>query len=57
MVDGFRTAEVEQWAAQNLQPGTTVNTDGLACYKGVAAGCEHKPHVTGGGKQGCETPA
>ncbi len=57
VVDGFRTAEVEQWAAQNLQPGTTVNTDGLACFKGLeAAGCEHKPHVTGGGKQGCETP-
>ena len=57
VVDGFRTAEVEQWAAQNLQPGTTVNTDGLACFKEVeAAGCEHKPHVTGGGKQGCETP-
>ena len=57
VVAGFRTAEVAQWAAQHLQPGTTVNTDGLACFKGLeAAGCEHKPHVTGGGKQGCETP-
>ena len=57
VVDGFRTAEVAQWAAQQVRPGTTVHTDGLACFKGLeAAGCEHKPHVTGGGKQGCETP-
>ncbi len=57
VVDGFRTAEVAQWAAQHVRPGTTVHTDGLACFQGLeAAGCEHKPLVTGGGKQGCETP-
>ena len=41
----------------NLQPGTTVKTDGLGCFQGItAAVCEHKPRVTGGGKAGCETP-
>ena len=37
--------------------GSQNKTPMLACFKGLeAAGCEHKPHVTGGGKQGCETP-
>ena len=57
VVERFRKVEVEQWAKENLRPGTTVNTDGLGCFRGVeAAGCEHKPRVTGGGKSGCETP-
>ena len=42
---------------QNLEPGSVVHTDGLGCFRGVeAAGCEHKPRVTGGGKAGCENP-
>ena len=57
VVRGFRKDEVAQWAGQNLQPGTVVHTDGLGCFRGVeAAGCEHKPRVTGGGKAGCEVP-
>ena len=36
---------------------SVVHTDGLGCFRGVeAAGCEHKPRVTGGGKAGCEVP-
>ena len=36
--------EVERWAKQNSQPGTTMNTDGLGCFRRVAAAdCEHKP--------------
>ena len=57
VVGGFRKNEVAQWAGQKLQPGTVVNTDGRGCFRGVeAAGCEHKPRVTGGGKAGCEVP-
>ena len=58
VVDGFRKNVVEQWAGQNLEPGSVVHTDGLGCFRGVeAAGCEHKPRVTGGGKAGCEISA
>lgn len=42
----------------HLRPGTVVRSDGLHCFRGVqAAGCEHQPHVTGGGKGSCEPPA
>ena len=48
MVGRFRKVEVEQWAREDLGPGTTVNTDGLgSCHGLEAAGCEHKPRVTG----------
>jgi len=58
VVAGFRKDEIEDWAGENLKPGTEVHTDGLGCFRGVeAAGCEHQPHVTGGGKAGCETPS
>ena len=57
LVEGFRRSEVERWAQQYLQPGTTVCSDGLACFAGVeAAACQHEVHVTGGGKAACETP-
>ena len=57
VVDGFSKDAVEQWAGQNLEPGSVVHTDGLGCFRGVeAAGCEHRPRVTGGGKAGCELP-
>ena len=53
----FCKVKGEQWASENLQPGTTVNTDGLDRSYGVeAAGYEHKPRVTGGGKSAWETP-
>lgn len=56
-VSGFRRRAVETWARQQLQPGTVVRSDGLQCFRGVqAAGCEHQPRVTGGGKGSCETP-
>ena len=57
VVDGFRKDAVAQWAGQNLEPGSVVHSDGLGCFRGVeAAGCEHRPRVTGGGKAGCEVP-
>ena len=54
---GFRKVEVEQWARENLQPGTRMNTGGLGCFRGMeAAGSEQEPRVAGCGKSGCETP-
>ncbi len=56
-VGGFRLQELEAWARRRLQPGTVVRSDGLNCFRGVvAAGCEHQPRVTGGGKGSCATP-
>ena len=56
-VGGFRRRAVEVWAQRQLQPGTMVRSDGLRCFQGVqAAGCEHQPRITGGGKGSCETP-
>ena len=56
-VAGFRKDAVEEWAAENVEPGTTLNTDGTGCFKGfAAAGCEHTPRVTGGGPGSCDTP-
>ncbi len=41
---------IERWAAQSLEPGTYVVSDGLACFKAVAkTGCHHQSIVTGGG--------
>ncbi len=57
LVAGFRKAELERWAREHLEPGTTVRSDGLACFQGVEdAGCQHEPTVTGGGPGSCETP-
>lgn len=57
VLEGFRKAELERWARQHLTPGSTVQSDGLACFSGVeAAGCQHRASVTGGGKAACETP-
>ena len=57
LVAGFRKAELERWAREHLEPGTTVKSDGLACFGGVeAAGCLHEVTVTGGGPGSCETP-
>ena len=56
-VKGFRKAVLRGWAARHLQPGTTVQSDGLACFRGVAeAGYEHVATVTGGGPGSCEEP-
>ena len=57
LVTGFRKAQLERWAREHLEPGTTVRSDGLACFQGVEdAGCQHEPTVTGGGPGSCETP-
>jgi len=52
VVKGFRLTEISRWAKQHLQAGSTVYSDGLACFTAVTqAGCEHISIVTGGGPQ------
>jgi hypothetical protein len=55
VVKGFRLTEISRWAKQHLQEGSTVVSDGLACFSAVTnAGCEHIPIVTGGGPKSVE---
>jgi hypothetical protein len=57
-VKGFRTEEVKNWSIQNLEPGTRVVSDGLACFNAVEnAGCIHESHIVGGGKQAVNHPS
>lgn len=50
-VSGFSLNAIAQWAKANLAPGSTVFSDGLACFGAVtAAGCTHQPTVVGGRK-------
>ena len=51
---GGRKAELERWAREHLEPGTTVKSDGLA--SAGSAGCRHEATVTGGGPGLLETP-
>jgi hypothetical protein len=52
VVKGFRLTELSRWARRHLQPGSTVISDGLACFSAVKdAGCTHISIVTGGGPQ------
>lgn len=57
-VSGFRHYAIANWAYHNLTPGSTVWSDGLACFAAVKqAQCRHIPVVTGGGRQAVQSPA
>ena len=57
VVEGFRTREIAAWAHRHLGTGTSVVSDGLACFHGVtAAGCAHDRIVVGSGKASVERP-
>ena len=48
---GFTRKAIAAWASATLSPGSTVLSDGLACFAGVTdAGCAHQPTVVGGRK-------
>ncbi len=48
VVSGFTCTAIGDWAKANLAAGTTVVSDGLACFAAVAdAGCTHAPMVVG----------
>ena len=50
-VPGFSLNAIAQWARTHLAPGSTVFSDGLACFGAVTtAGCTHQPTVVGGRK-------
>jgi hypothetical protein len=47
-VSGFTCEAIGKWAKATLMPGSTVVSDGLACFTAVAdVGCIHKPIVDG----------
>ena len=50
-VPGFTLKAIAQWAQQHLAPGSTVRSDGLACFSAVTeAACTHRPTVIAGRK-------
>jgi len=56
-VKGFRTTEMTQWSRRHLTAGSTVISDGLACFNAVTeAGCLHDRIVCGGGRASVEEP-
>jgi transposase-like protein len=50
VVKGFKLEEISRWAKSHLSAGSTVISDGLACFSAVKqAECVHIKVVTGGG--------
>ena len=50
-VAGFTNTEIKAYAAANIEAGSHVATDGLACFAALtSAGMMHRPIVTGGGR-------
>lgn len=57
VVAGFRSAAISEWSKQHLETGSTVVSDGLACFNSVKdAGCLHEKIVCGGGRASVEEP-
>ena len=48
-VSGFSSEAIGEWARRHLSPGSSVLSDGLACFRAVTtANCHHKAVGTGG---------
>ena len=57
-VETFSKQQVENWSIENIQPGSSVVTDGLSCFLGIeSAGCIHKTKKVGSHKQAVMEPA
>ena len=57
IVKGFQTKEIKAWSQQHLSEGSTVISDGLACFNAVVdAGCLHDRIVCGGVRASVEEP-
>lgn len=55
VVTGFRKQVLSDWTQKFIHPDSIVVSDGLACFRGIAAaGVEHQPMVTGGGAPSVE---
>lgn len=49
VLDGFKSRTIGDWAKRHLVKGSTVLSDGLACFRAVKeADCEHMGFVIGG---------
>jgi len=58
VIKGFRTDEIKQWSVKNLEVGSSVLSDGLACFKGVKkAGFDHHFLVVGSSRDVNKTSA
>ena len=56
-VTDFTNEQVQKWAKSHLAPSCHVVSDGTAAFAQVRqAGATHERHVTGGGRQGAQTP-
>jgi hypothetical protein len=53
---GFRTKSIAHWARAHLAPGCEVTSDGLQCFRAIAAVCPHRSITTGGGPASVEKP-
>ena len=50
-ITGFTKEAVKDYATRNIEPGSTVLSDGLGCFNGVAdADLKHVVKITGGGR-------
>ncbi len=50
VVEGFTLNEIKRWAKRHVKEGSTVISDGLACFNAIKdANCTHNKFVTGGG--------
>lgn len=55
VVEGFRSQAIECWSKKAFEPGSTIISDGLPCFRAVTlAQCEHDPIVCGGGRASVE---
>jgi len=45
-INSFSIAEIENWTQQNIEAGSHIVSDALACFAGVEAACEHEIHVS-----------
>ena len=56
-VTDFTNEQVQKWAKIHLAPSCHVVSDGTAAFAQVCQACAtHERHVTGGGRQGAQTP-
>lgn len=57
-VADFTNKDMKQWAQRHLAPGCLVVSDGTPAFAQVIqAQATHERHVTGGGRQGAQTPS
>lgn len=57
-VKSFRRKEVDTMTRRCIAPGSSVVSDGLACFQGVTdAGCTHQAIRTGSGRKAISSPA